>query len=173
MIDFLNSLLRRTVPLACLTFGLAVGLSAADLFAQDDAAPADEPPPAAGDPASAGETIPLEDAKPATVDLSGRLYSPTAVADAKAITLGELKTAGLLADKAAAMGMACRSVPVDQLDAAVDELVESISAASHGSLRAYKDLYRVAEAGLAEGLEYEYGHDYEITDTDERLASFR
>jgi len=76
--------------------------------------------------------------------------------------------------EAAAMGMACASAPLENLDATVDSLVAAISANSAGSLASYKDLYCAAEsAGLAEGLAYEYGHDYDIIDTDERLASFR
>lgn len=76
--------------------------------------------------------------------------------------------------EAAAMGMACTSVSIDDLDDAVAHLAASIGEASAGSLAAYKDLYRAAEAsGLDAGLAYEYSHDYEIDDTDERLASFR
>lgn len=76
--------------------------------------------------------------------------------------------------EAAEMGMACMSAPREDLDAVVDTLIASIGASSSGSLAAYKDLYRAAESsGLAAGLDYEYGHDYAITDTDERLADFR
>jgi len=76
--------------------------------------------------------------------------------------------------EAAAMGMACRSAPLDELDEAVAALAASVLESSVGSLAAYKDLYGVAEeSGLEAGLAYEYSHDYEITDTDERLASFR
>lgn len=76
--------------------------------------------------------------------------------------------------EAAAMGMACASAPLDDLDATVAALLAAIGESSPGSLSAYKDLYRAAESsGLAQGLDYEYGTDYEITDTDERLASFR
>jgi len=76
--------------------------------------------------------------------------------------------------EAAQMGMACRSAPLDQLDAAVDALAATVGESSPGSLAAYKDLYKIAEtAGLADGLAYEYSHNYEITDTDGRLASFR
>ncbi len=76
--------------------------------------------------------------------------------------------------EAAEMGMACMSAPRDDLDACVDTLVASISESSMGSLAAYKDLYRAAESsGLDAGLAYEYGHDYTIDDTDDRLAGFR
>ena len=59
-------------------------------------------------------------------------------------------------------------------DQVVTDLAISIGESSMGSLAAYRDLYQVAEAaGLDAGLAYEYSHDYEITDTDERLAGFR
>ena len=76
--------------------------------------------------------------------------------------------------EAAAMGMACQSVPSEELDAAVATLAAQVVESSAGSLAAYKDLYGVAESlGIEGGLAYEYSHDYEITDTDERLAGFR
>lgn len=76
--------------------------------------------------------------------------------------------------EAADMGMACQSVPLEELDASVEALALSIGESSTGSLAAYKDLYRAAEsAGIGPGLDYEYSHDYQIDDTDERLASFR
>jgi len=76
--------------------------------------------------------------------------------------------------EAAAMGMACQSVPSEELDQVVTDLAISIGESSTGSLAAYRDLYQAAEAsGLDTGLAYEYSHDYEITDTDERLAGFR
>lgn len=76
--------------------------------------------------------------------------------------------------EAAEMGMACQSVPIGDLDATVDALAASICESSAGSLAAYRDLYQAAESsGLDAGLAYEYGHDYEIADTEERLASFR
>lgn len=76
--------------------------------------------------------------------------------------------------EAAEMGMACRSVPLADLDNTVAELAASIGENSSDSLLAYKDLYRAAESnGLAGGLDYEYSHEYQIADTDDRLASFR
>jgi enoyl-CoA hydratase/carnithine racemase len=76
--------------------------------------------------------------------------------------------------EAAAWGLAARAVPREGLDAAVDELVQSVAANSAGSLRAYKDLYRAAEReALPDGLAYEAATDYPISDTAERLAGFR
>ncbi len=76
--------------------------------------------------------------------------------------------------EAAAMGMACRSVPAVELDDVVAELTSAIVANSAGSLAAYKDLYAASEQmGVADGLAYEAATVYPIDDTDERLASFR
>ena len=75
--------------------------------------------------------------------------------------------------EAAAMGMVTRSVPADDLDGAVAELVEALLANSPGSLAAYKDLYREAmERPLGEGLAYEASTNYPIGDTAERLSGF-
>lgn len=75
--------------------------------------------------------------------------------------------------EAAEMGLAVRAVPAAELDAAVAELAGQLAANSPGSIAAYKDLYRVAgERGLEEGLRYEYGTDYAISDSAERLSGF-
>lgn len=75
--------------------------------------------------------------------------------------------------EAAAMGLALRAVPLDELDAAVTDLAVEIAGNSPGSIAAYKDLYREAtEHSLAEGLSYEASTDYRIPDTGERLSSF-
>lgn len=76
--------------------------------------------------------------------------------------------------EARALGLAARSAPLAELDAAVEELVVAITANSHGSLLAYKDLYRQAlERPLTEGLAYEAATEYPIADTAVRLADFR
>ena len=75
--------------------------------------------------------------------------------------------------EAAAWGIAIRSVPLVQLDAAVDEVVGQLLSNSSGSLAAYKDLYRAAlDFGLRDGLAYEGATAYAITDTHERVAFF-
>lgn len=76
--------------------------------------------------------------------------------------------------EAEAWGLAALAVPRDELDAAVEELVRTVTANSLGSLRAYKDLYRAAErTSLPQGLAYEAATDYPVADTAERLAGFR
>lgn len=75
---------------------------------------------------------------------------------------------------AAAWGLAARSVPRDELDAAVAELTAAVLANSPEALAAYKDLYAAAlDHPLADGLAYEAATSYPITDSDERLAGFR
>ena len=72
------------------------------------------------------------------------------------------------------LGMVARAVPLAGLDVTVDELVATLLANSHGSLRAYKDLHREAmERPLSDGLAYETATSYPIDDTAERLAGFR
>lgn len=76
--------------------------------------------------------------------------------------------------EAAEMGMACRSVPAAEIDEVVAGLAALIAGNSAGSLAAYKDLYAVSEQlGLDDGLAYEYRTTYPISDTADRLASFR
>ena len=72
------------------------------------------------------------------------------------------------------MGLAIRCVPLAELDAAVEEFVTAIVANSRGSIAAYKDLYRASQGrSLYDGLEYEFGTDYPISDTVERLSAFK
>src|SRR4051794_35510728 len=76
--------------------------------------------------------------------------------------------------EAAAWGLAVRSVPLAELDTAVAELAGAIAANSAAALAAYKDLYaRSLDDGLRDGLAYEAGTRYPITDTEERVGSFR
>ena len=76
--------------------------------------------------------------------------------------------------EAAKWGIAICSVPRDELDATVEELVVQLLQNSGGSLAAHKDLYRRAlDVGLDEGLRYESDTDYEIPDTADRVAAFR
>ena len=106
-----------------------------------------------------------------TWGMSQRLPALVGMAKARELSYTARTFTGV---EAAAMGMACQSVPLDELDDTVAALAASVGQASIGSLAAYKDLYHAAEAsGLDAGLDYEYSHDYVITDTDERLAGFR
>ncbi len=106
-----------------------------------------------------------------TWGMSQRLPAAVGMTTARELSLTARNVKGV---EAAAIGLACRSVPLDDLDAAVAGLVDQILGNSAGSLAAYKDLYRVAEqCGLADGLAYEAATGYPIDDTEERLAAFR
>jgi enoyl-CoA hydratase/carnithine racemase len=77
-------------------------------------------------------------------------------------------------EEAAAWGLAALAVPLAALDAAVDELAQAIAANSASAAAAYKNLYAASlDRGLADGLAYEATTRYPITDTEERVASFR
>ncbi|MGH1502078.1 MAG: enoyl-CoA hydratase/isomerase family protein [Acidimicrobiales bacterium] len=106
-----------------------------------------------------------------TWGMSQRLPAAVGITKARELSLTARNVKGV---EAAEIGLACRSVPRDQLDAEVDELAAQIVANSGASLVAYKDLYAKAdELGVDAGLVYEYGTHYSIPDTAERLASFR
>ena len=106
-----------------------------------------------------------------TWGMSQRLPAAVGMTTARELSLTARTVKG---SEAAAIGLACRSVPLDRLDAEVDALLDQILANSQGSLLAYKDLYRVAEShGVADGLGYEAATGYPIDDTTTRLAAFR
>lgn len=106
-----------------------------------------------------------------TWGMSQRLPAAVGMTTARELSLTARNVKG---PEAAAIGLACRSVPRDDLDAEVATLVDQILANSNGSLVAYKDLYRVAEQhGLTDGLAYEAATGYSIDDTETRLADFR
>ncbi len=98
---------------------------------------------------------------------------PAAVGKTKARELS-LTARNIKGIEAAAIGMACTSVPLAELDATVADMAATIAGNSTGSLAAYKDLFAASERlGLQDGLAYEYATPYTIADSDERLASFR
>jgi enoyl-CoA hydratase len=106
-----------------------------------------------------------------TWGMSQRLPAAVGLTTARELSLTARNVKGV---EAASIGLACSSVPFDELDVEVAGLVDQILGNSDGSLAAYKDLYRVAEQhGLADGLAYEAATDYPIADTDSRLAGFR
>lgn len=106
-----------------------------------------------------------------TWGMSQRLPAAVGITKARELSLTARNVKGV---EAAAIGLACRSVPRDDLDAEVATIVAQILGNSDGSLIAYKDLYRVAEQdGVADGIAYEAATGYSIDDTEERLAAFR
>lgn len=106
-----------------------------------------------------------------TWGMSQRLPALVGMAKARELSYTARNVKGV---EAAEIGMACSSVPLAELDTAVEAMAAGIAANSLESLAAYKDLYAVAEStGLPAGLDYEAATTYEINDTDERLADFR
>ena len=77
------------------------------------------------------------------------------------------------AAEATAWGLANGHAPAAELDALVDASISRILANSADVIAAYKDLWRRTEGlPLAEGLAVESGSDYDIADTNDRLAEF-
>jgi enoyl-CoA hydratase/carnithine racemase len=124
----------------------------------------------AADEATFGDTHATWGLRP-TWGMSQRLPRLVGVTRARELSYTARRFSGT---EAAAWGLAARSVPRDELDAAVAALVEQVLRNSAGALAAYKDLYRAALGGdLTTGLAYEASTTYEIDDTEDRISSFR
>jgi enoyl-CoA hydratase/carnithine racemase len=71
------------------------------------------------------------------------------------------------------MGLANRSVPIDKLDDAVQEIADNILANSLDAVSAHKYLYNQSVKDfMAKGLEREYTTKVEINDTMDRIGGF-
>jgi len=82
----------------------------------------------------------------------------------------------LTGQEACDLGIANSVAPHEELDAAIESLIEEMRPNSAAAFAAYKDLYRVAEDdGLGDGLRYEAATDYafDTAETEGRLAAFR
>lgn len=124
----------------------------------------------AADTAKFGDTHAKFGLRP-TWGMSQRLVAAVGIGRARELSFTARTFTGA---EAATWGLVAQAVPAGELDAVVDELAAEVAANSAGSLAAYKDLYRVAlDRGLDEGLAYEAATDYEIGDTEPRIASFR
>lgn len=74
--------------------------------------------------------------------------------------------------EAAAIGLVLEALPIDKLDARIDEMVEQIVSNSGDAIAAYKALYRAAETmTLDDGLVYEANTRFKISDARERMAA--
>jgi len=84
-------------------------------------------------------------------------------------------TADLITGKQAQeMGLVNLAVPSDKLEETAQELIKKITVNSMASLAAYKYLYNKGlNETLKKGLEFEARSEFDITDTEERLAKFR
>jgi enoyl-CoA hydratase/carnithine racemase len=106
-----------------------------------------------------------------TWGMSQRLVRAVGITRARALSYTARTFTGA---EAAAWGLAVEAVPRAELDDAVTRWADAIAANSPGALAAYKQLYaRALDAGLADGLAYEAATAFAITDTEERVASFR
>jgi enoyl-CoA hydratase/carnithine racemase len=76
--------------------------------------------------------------------------------------------------EAAAWGLANRAVPAAELDAAVRELAGAMLQNSRGAIAAYKALYnKGARRDEKKAVEFEEETQFDINDTNERLAQFK
>ena len=105
-----------------------------------------------------------------TWGMSARLIRVVGVARARELSYTARTFTGT---EAAAMGMAVRSVPLAELDGAVDEMAAAIVENSPDSIAVYKDLYRNQQnSGLGDGLAFEYSADYDMSGAGDRIAGF-
>ncbi|UCH51185.1 MAG: enoyl-CoA hydratase/isomerase family protein [Chloroflexota bacterium] len=106
-----------------------------------------------------------------TWGMSQRLPRAVGMLKAKELSF----TADLITGKQAQeMGLVNMAVPLDKLEETVQELVKKLVANSEASLAAYKYLYNQGvKDTLQKGLELEAKSEFDIKDTEERLAKFR
>jgi len=106
-----------------------------------------------------------------TWGMSQRLPRAVGMLKAKELSF----TADLITGKEAQqLGLINMAVPADKLEEAVQELVKKLTTNSMASLAAYKYLYNQgAKDTLKKGLELEAKSEFDIKDTEERLAKFR
>jgi enoyl-CoA hydratase len=72
------------------------------------------------------------------------------------------------------IGLVNLAVPLDQLENALKNVAQKIMGNSEQVIAAYKQLYNAGESlSLNESLELELTSDFEITDTESRIKSFR
>jgi len=78
------------------------------------------------------------------------------------------------AKEAERIGLINQAVPADRLEEALQTMAKKIMANSPQSIEAYKLLYNNNESmTLDESLDLEYGSEFEITDTEQRLGGFK
>jgi enoyl-CoA hydratase/carnithine racemase len=154
--------LLETIPQAtiarvqgpCFTGGLELALACDLLIAADEAVFADTHAKLGFRP---------------TFGLTQRLPRRVGVMRARELSFTARRIGGR---EAAAIGLALMSVPLAELDAAVDEVARQIAENSLGSVAAYKALYRKAQnVGLDEGLAFERTAHFEIRDRAARQAA--
>ncbi len=71
------------------------------------------------------------------------------------------------------IGLVNMAVPLEKLEEALQTVARKIMANSPQSIKAYKHLYNTNESlPLDKSLKLEFGSEFDITDTEQRLASF-
>jgi len=72
------------------------------------------------------------------------------------------------------IGLVNMAVPADKLEQATQDLIKKLMTCSLDSLAAYKYLYNLGQMmTLADGLKLEFTSEFDIKDTEERIAQFR
>lgn len=80
----------------------------------------------------------------------------------------------ITAQEAERIGLINLTCPPEKLEEALQTMAKKIMANSPQSIGAYKHLYNTNEGmTLEDGLELEFGSEFEITDTEERLGGFK
>jgi enoyl-CoA hydratase len=106
-----------------------------------------------------------------TWGMSARLPRRVGAAKARELSFTAEPVSG---KEAARIGMVNRAVPADGLEEELGSMLASIIANSPESLAAYKSLYSTGESmTMEESLRLEFGSEFTMSDTGERLKQFR
>ena len=91
-----------------------------------------------------------------------------------ALAFLSLRKAWLAAQSRPCKDVVALALPLRRVPTTLEAFKHSLAENSKGALLAYKDLYRAADVlELAEGIAYEESTQYEIDDTEPRIAQFR
>jgi enoyl-CoA hydratase len=106
-----------------------------------------------------------------TWGMSARLPRRVGFLKAKELSFTAEPVTGKEAER---IGLVNLAVPLEKLEEALLAMSKKIMASSRQSNVAYKHLYNTNESlSLEKSLELEYGSEFDITDTDERLGGFK
>jgi enoyl-CoA hydratase/carnithine racemase len=103
--------------------------------------------------------------------MSARLPRRVGFLKAKELSFTADAITGREAERIGLINLAC---PADKLEEALETMAKKIMGNSPQSIAAYKHLYNTNEAmTLEESLDLEFGSEFTIADTDERLKGFK